>query len=242
MEENTEIQLSNWLEEHTDPPNNPAPGWKGNLVGNFVPKIYQAYCKVLQPMYVDQNVTDRSLMWTTDNEAFARGERIFYRELARYYKLRYTKELSVNTILQACGQNFPRYLSGVDEGTIDEESCRRIVSVLRSSAGQPCFFYYDFLKTPDLSIENNYMGKLFTGQLEEVLLLYTDARVKGSPSYWWPADKSWCVWTDYDLTFTIIGGPQMLIDAFVADDFLECIKVDVTTRIDRYADYGNTSM
>jgi hypothetical protein len=42
----------------------------------------------------------------------------------------------------------------------------------------------------------------------------------------WPADHSWLVATEIDFDSTLVGGPQVLIDALVASAELEVLQID----------------
>jgi hypothetical protein len=48
-----------------------------------------------------------------------------------------------------------------------------------------------------------------------------------SASLWWPDDRSWCVATDVDLMSTYLGGAEAAIDALVAVQDLEAMRVSV---------------
>lgn len=232
-----------WIKEETDSLDENKER-VGNFVSHCVPKRYEAYCKLLHPMYADANVTDRSVMRDesddrVEDQARVQGERVLYKDLAKECGMQYTREISSGTFWRAFGHHFPRNLIGAEEGNIDEETCRRIMELLTPFTGnQPCYFHYFFLKASDWT-DLNIDGKLFTGKLKEAQLLYKNESVDGAPTYWWPEDKSWCVCTDYDLTFTLIGGTREIVDKFLADDFLECIEVESNTRIDYKADENN---
>ncbi|WCN39389.1 hypothetical protein [Aneurinibacillus uraniidurans] len=242
MNEVKSLEHYKWIAEETDKLEAMSKDWNGNFVSCCIPKRYEAYCKLLHPLYTDKLVIDKSIMWNSDNEneEFIQGGRISYKDLAKEYGLQYTKEISIKTIWRACGQKFSRYLSGAEEGNIDVDTCKRIIELLLPfTKNQQCYFYYYFLKTNDWTEDINTDGKLFKGNLEDVLRFYQYENVNGSPTYWWAEDKSWCVCTDYDLTFTLIGGTKAMIDSFLVDNFLECIEVNANTRIDYKADEQN---
>ncbi len=48
----------------------------------------------------------------------------------------------------------------------------------------------------------------------------------GSPNLFWPQDHAWCVASEIDLYCTIVGGPQALADALVANPALEAWRVE----------------
>jgi len=80
---------------------------------------------------------------------------------------------------------------------------------------------------------------MYSGDLHDVLEIFEIGYVRRTPTYWWPADRAWCVCTDNDLTFTLIGGSASLIGALLADDVLECIQVEASSRVGYLADHLN---
>lgn len=41
---------------------------------------------------------------------------------------------------------------------------------------------------------------------DEVRTFLTEGKYRFTPEYWWPTDCSWCLCSDYDLMFTVVGG------------------------------------
>lgn len=56
---------------------------------------------------------------------------------------------------------------------------------------------------------------LYRGRLGDAPGLYADDRFSASPQNWWIADRSWLVYTDWDLTTTTVCGEEELIEAVV---------------------------
>jgi len=206
------------------------------IMSLIVMRLNVSYCILFMLM---RNVKDKSIMWddTHDYEDFIKGERVLYKDLAKELGVKYTKEIGTRTFWQALGKRYPRYLSRLEEGNIeDETTCRKIIELLKPFTGsQKCFFHYHFLKCKVWTGDD----KLFVGNLEDVLSLYTNPSINGSPTYWWAEDKSWCICTDYDLDFILIGATREIINTFLTDDFLECLEVDKSTRVDCKADNNN---
>ena len=48
--------------------------------------------------------------------------------------------------------------------------------------------------------------------------------MRSTPSNLWPTDKSWFVYTDWDLMATKVSGPAELVAAIEADDELESLR------------------
>ncbi|MGM8216436.1 hypothetical protein ACLIA0_12775 [Bacillaceae bacterium W0354] len=214
----------------------------GCKVLNLLPNTFERYIKIIHPIYRDNNIQDEKLLWSdTDPDDFVKfdvGERLTLKSLAKKYHLPYTKEISTWSIHHALG-GIPRYLICPDEGTMDEMTLRQLVSVLECFCiGKACFFYYEVLKLIySVGLESGE-ELFYKGKLEEVFSLYKmgDQMEIGSPTYWWCEDKSWCIYTDYDMDFSIVGGSDEIVDALLSNNELECIEVESTTRLDYKAD------
>lgn len=223
--------------------------WKGNFVSLPLPKEFAAYVKIFHRIdasyeYMDNSLTPREeeivqIPPCTELKTLIinlrkqhRGTRLKWKEIADALGVPFEPELTHAwyraKLEPGC---WPRYLYGPDEGTLKSEECRAIVSDLRPLTGnQTCFFR--FAEVPFVGTNKQL---LFQGDLEEVETFLNDSAYQFTPEYWWPADRNWCLCTDYDLTFTIVGGSEELISNFLNDNFLECIEVMPSTRIDDYA-------
>ena len=229
----------NWIKEGTDRIDFSA-DWKGNLVSHCIPKRYSAYCKIMHPMRRDRKIIDERLLWSETGESvpheFDMGEKITYKALAQKYHLNYTKEISTHTFLRHFGGSLPRYLIAPDEGEMECSLVKEMMDILKPFTEEnKVYFCYSLLKV----IQWKQDDLVYCGNLEDVLTLCTKEELNGSPTYWWPEDKSWCVCTDYDLDFTLVGGSEELIHRFLSNRELESIEVESHTRIDYRADENN---
>lgn len=207
---------------------------QGTRVENFLPNRFTHYCKMIHPLYRDPQIQDEHLLWSActpkQAEAIQLGERVRFAALAKKDEVDCSNDLAAASLMQKVNV-VPRYLITGDEGEIEPDSLNALVQVLHQfSEKESCYFWYEGLKTED------YAAALFYGKLNEVAELSTHAGLHGTPTYWWPADKAWCVYTDTDLDFSVIAGGHELIEALLADDFLECLVCDATTRMNRLAD------
>ncbi|MEA3319779.1 MAG: hypothetical protein U9Q88_07095 [Bacillota bacterium] len=227
-----------WIEENTvrvDFEN-----WNGGTVGNLIPNGYSHYCKIMNSaFYRDQSIQDETLFWSQfpplHEIEMDLGEGITLKELATKYDILYDKKISSKAIAKKLG-GCPRYLIYPDEGRINLDVLMEMTKVLAPfTRNKTCYFFYHILKLigriPEEEVEN---GHLYTGKLSDIFTIYNKGELDGlaSPTYWWPEDRSWCLSTDYDLDFTIFGGNKQLFDALMSNDKLECIEVDLETRID----------
>lgn len=220
-------------------------------VSNCLPAKFSAYCKLFHPVYVDPEIEDESISWDRwakqhgilgsvldAVDRIVPGRRILWNELAKRYRLSYQAELNEHSFTaRFADRSWPRYLLGPDEGTLDREMCETLVSILDSIIEpQRCFFSYGGLSVRSLE------PRLYEGDLRDVLgFLEPNDDLCSTPEYWWPEDRAWCVCTDWDLPFSLIGGPQLLIDQIVSDTVLEALHINASTRIDYRADVRNVT-
>lgn len=189
--------------------------------------------KILHPIFEDPTITDREMTWDEAGEAEGvRGRRILWRELAEWKGLQMCPEISEWSFLPHFGRGWPRWLVGPDEGTLDREHCRCLAGLIEAAGlGGPCSFFFALPATTDWESEQVWQGEL--AQLEELL---DSDEVWCSPTLWVPDDRSWCIATDYELSFTLVCGPDALLETIEAEDLLETVRVTSETRLDSSAD------
>lgn len=212
----------NWIRENTDkliPVDNKV--WKGNFVSHCMPSIFSAYCKIFHPFYTQtEHLHDKPIRW---QELTKKYELIFHPEITDYTFARNIPK-----------ENWPPHLV-TEEGTLDKLTCQRLVEILEPfTDNQKCFFGYDLIAT-----KTGETDLLYTGLLKDVQDTFELENVWGTPTYWWPENRNWCLCTDWDLTFTLVGGSNQLIQAIVLDEDLEALEVRESTRIDYQGDKLN---
>ena len=103
-----------------------------------------------------------------------------------------------------------------------------MLAILRPFSGkQECFLR--FAAIPFIGTNKPI---LFAGELDEIGNFLKEDEHRLSPEYLWPSDRNWCLCSDYDLTFTVVGEPQELISAILSSSTLEGLQVSQQTRID----------
>ena len=216
--------------------------WNGSRVENFLPTRFTHYAKLMHPLHPDKNIKDKSILWSEcdpDEEVtFNFGERILMKDLAREYGITFTREFSFHTIANLLG-GYPRYLPGPAEDTIDEEMVPEVVELLKPFTTRPCFFQYDLAKVRWYE-ENHGFGYLYRGDLTDISQFAGYDEVQDYPNYWYPEDKSWCLFSGLDFNFSLFGGNKEMMEAFAANSVIECIEVDKSTRVDHQADVKNS--
>lgn len=125
-------------------------------------------------------------------------------------------------------RSWPETIQTPPEGSLDPLSADRLLEVLAAHTpgglAASCFCFYDMLDSPVRMTE-----VVLTGPLRAV---FDAARLSPLPGFTpdniWPADRSWLLWTDYDLWGTRLIGSPDLVAAIDADPELE--TVDFTFR------------
>jgi hypothetical protein len=125
-----------------------------------------------------------------------------------------------------CSTSFP-YESWTDriqppgEGCLDRFQFVRLVRHLAARGGAAsCFALFAQLTTSVFEEETVYRGPVHT-----LLALYDDDDQPGWPTNLWAEDRSWFVYSDYDLWATKVSGEPALIDALTADRTLETVAL-----------------
>jgi hypothetical protein len=118
--------------------------------------------------------------------------------------------------------SWPISIDPPPEGSLDEGSLTAVLEVLadhsESGVDAPCRAFYASLPAGDFDHPT-----LYTGPLRAVPDLIATGQQRCTPTNLWPADRSWFVWTDWDLIATKISGPTITLDALRAHPDLETL-------------------
>jgi hypothetical protein len=141
-----------------------------------------------------------------------KGNRITWEQLAERFGLTDDSHIDFWDFCDIFpNRSWPRYLLGPVEGSMDRHSYGALITILESSTQIQVLFFQFFL----MAMKDVQMNNVFRGNMGELTGLLVDGRVSGTPEYIWPELREWCVCTDTDSTFTIVGGKQSLIDAIL---------------------------
>lgn len=226
------------------------PHWKGNFVSHLLPKSFQAYAKLLHSIEANYENIDnplseresailkippcktlRSFVESLREER--RGPRIRWETLAQLCGVPFESEICHDWFRARMEEPgcWPRFLFGPGEGNLNTTELSDMLSVLQALTGsQECFFR--FAEMPFITTDKPI---LFRGVLDELSTFLANGKYQFTPEYWWPADHSWCVCSDYDLTFTIVAGSKELASGVLNHATLEALQVTSQTRIDSHA-------
>ncbi|WP_246039519.1 hypothetical protein [Glycomyces buryatensis] len=105
-----------------------------------------------------------------------------------------------------------------DWGSLDRESFRCLADILQRFSGPDLVAYAHpaFLRDPQAS------PRVFRGHLRDLEAL-EQLDVHYGPANIWPVDRSWLVYTDWDLSGTKVYGPPELLTMIEEDEFLETV-------------------
>lgn len=239
-------------------------------VAHCIPPVFPSYAKILHSIYEDLSVRDRRLTWQQeeagtplDHEPMSEGEeaiasvlsrstlvygaatpdaslkRIRWAELAGRLGMRFTPTLSAASFTRRFrGRSWPRHLIGPMEGGLADFERDALKSVLSGQTGVDRVLFRFWL----LATTRWEGDKIFEGTLDEVSFFPDeDLGVRFTPTHWYPEDRSWIVCSDYDLTFSLVGGAESLIQRLLDHPILECVRVSLDTRVDWNADLKNVA-
>ncbi|MFJ7969707.1 hypothetical protein [Streptomyces sp. NPDC096324] len=114
------------------------------------------------------------------------------------------------------------------EGSLDRPTWDQLIRFLTAHSPQgpdtACLAYYNPLVTRDFE-----KGQVRSGRLGDAQRLFDNPDILYTPSNLWAVDRSWVVFTDYDLWGTKVCGPRPLVEALLADPEIEAIRLPWTS-------------
>jgi len=157
--------------------------------------------------------------------------RIWWKEVAEVLNVPFVPEINQNWYLRKLETGcWPRLLSGPNDGWLSTEECGELVSILNGfTDGNDCFFRFS-----EWRFHGQGKPLFFRGTLNELNEFREMSGYKLSPEYWWPPNRTWCVCSDYDHAFTVVGASKELISTLLTSSILECLQVTPQTRIDYF--------
>ncbi|MDQ3858873.1 MAG: hypothetical protein M3327_10585 [Actinomycetota bacterium] len=120
--------------------------------------------------------------------------------------------------------SWPANIEPPAEGSLDREQYVRLVDHLASLTpggdDASCTAFYAMCAVREFDEH-----VIYTGKLKQLVELYENEELPGSPSNFWPDDMSWFVYTDWDLWATKVSGSRALVDGLTADSDLETVSL-----------------
>lgn len=225
----------------------------GCNVGQCIPPIFDAYCKIFHPFeftYDEPDILEirnESIQkeTLTTNDILQRHEQWLkeynskqwnftsWKGIADKYGLIFHSQINQKTFAKKFQKiGWQKNLIFPNEGYLPRQLLMELLNILKLQTASNEVFIYQM--APHTIWKDNKTEDLVKCDFEEVLEYFRDDFI----GYLYPADKSWVVFTDTDLTFTIIGGKRNLIDSIIVSD-LEALECAATTRVDDFSDKIN---
>lgn len=228
-----------------------------------LPSGYESYTKIFHPIYERVGIDDVDLTWNDikvpdlyespelqalmqDSTAVYQVEpdseqtrRILWSEMCEKYRVPFSSLLSSDSFTRAFPKkSWPVGLFGPEDGALDTESCSALVSVLtKLSRDDTIFFEYDaHAWPPDWDPKIEWSDMFYSGRLEDPLNGLIDGSQNFTPTLWWPESHDWIVYSDWDLTFTLVAGSRALCEALIDNEVLETVEIEYSARVDHLAD------
>lgn len=226
---------------------------RGAIIGSCIPPIFESYCKIFHPFEMTQDETIfleikkrfKQIKTRTQNDLLQeriewieeynskQWDFISWKTMADKYGLVFHKQINQNVFIKKIDDViWGKNLLLPNEGHLRRQIFIKLLKILKIQSDSNEVFIYQMV--PHSIYKDNRIDDLVKCNYEEVLE-YFNADFIG---YLYATDKSWIVFTDTDLTFTIVGGQQKLIDNIIASD-IEALECTSTTRVDDFSDMIN---
>ena len=215
-----------WLEGLS---RDPADGAHVHRVGELLPAGYATYLRLFHPF----------APWGVDPYLADASEFRSWRSLAEEAGVEFSGELTWRTlepvipIVEGGGRRY-----AVPEGELDPIVRRRLFSILSAfTAPQPTYFFYGISAL--VMGQEALLLRASLDAVEKVIAAVREGDINAaveSPELVWPEDRSWLLYTDYDLVSTYIASNRAVASALIADEHVEAVEITRQTRFDDRAD------
>ncbi|RFA06568.1 hypothetical protein B7R21_19560 [Subtercola boreus] len=116
----------------------------------------------------------------------------------------------------------PANILAPNEGQLNEKDLQSVVDAVKTilpETTEECIAFFAALPAQEFDSATVYSGSL--NDLQQLVRTETG---HATPSNIWPIDRTWFIYTDWDLLATKISGPVELINAIEASPELETIR------------------
>ena len=201
----------------------------GHTIRHLLPDSFESYYKILHPMYRDTSVADESRKWRREDKFRDRDlVRITWKELAKKFGVPYHRQINPHAFGRTLEGGWPRYIVSASEGELDAPYLARLGQVLSRHTSSTCWYFEYF----QVATEFILTDELYVGELSDLASANEHAHCRSGPTYWWPEDRAWCVCTDYDLSFTVVGSTAVAQKDLEDMEDIEGFAMRVSDRID----------
>lgn len=157
---------------------------------------------------------------------------ISWKEVAAKYGLLFHKEISPDSFVKKFEKiGWPENLSFPEEGYLPRKQFLQLIEILRSFTSSNVKVYQT---APHIIWRDDKPIELIECSLNEVLDYFSDDFI----GYLYSEKDKWMVYTDVDLTFTLVGGPNALVET-INNSELESAQCEWMDRVDNDSDSVN---
>ncbi len=162
------------------------------------PLMFESYAIILHPFWIESNESSefKPVSWPD-----------FFNLYNKQFTLGTANQVQEEIRKEILKEGWPSDIRYPAEG--DCENSQLIFvrdTIIQNLGDQVVNYYYCVLKTQTWEHEVFYKG-----QLSELERLWGKSEVRDNPTAIYPDTQEWCLVTDYDLSFTYVGGPKHLI-------------------------------
>jgi hypothetical protein len=191
-----------------------------------IPNRFEKYAIAPHSFWINYNVPDNEIRESRNDDPDMPEEdftRISWKE---FYNLKGVKFDLNDVILSTIYLRFPfkqlnneLYPGG---GIVDKETLQSIAKIVLELYGdQKIEVFYIIMST--MSWDKD---RMFTGRISELNVLFDNKELNFTPSLIYPKAGNWVINTDYDLSFSTIGGDTEFIDELVSRNTNEIFEVE----------------
>jgi hypothetical protein len=130
---------------------------------------------------------------------------------------------------------WPPQFSVAYEGSLTPGMLRTLIRVLDRQGSDPAYFWWWVVIALGFRPSREPVTDVLCRGPLRALPAFLSRERRSSPTYWWPPDRIWCVATDWDLCFTMVGGPDSTIRRLLAQPEIEGFEVGPDSLLLRYA-------
>jgi hypothetical protein len=159
-----------------------------------------------------------------------------WKSIAEKYDLTFHNEINPQTYIDKFQEiGWQKNLNFPSEGYLPRKSLETLLKILNKMSSSKRVFIYQMI--PHNIWKDDKDCDLVSCNVNEVLEYFENDFI----GYLYSEDKSWIIFTDTDLNFTIVGGQKILIENLIESD-LEVLECKSKTRVDNYSDKINTNI
>ena len=177
-----------------------------------LPNNYESYAIALHSFWINHNIPkDKVITNELSNEEFPEKDfsAVTWKDFYERKNLKFNLNKAILNSVEH-NQTYEKQLNNElypSEGSMDEEQIINLVEIVKEIYGnQEIELFYTFLATKDWK-----KNLIYNGKISELPKLLKEENLRLTPSLIYPKERNWVVNTDYDLSFSTIGGESKFI-------------------------------